>query len=372
MKKVGAILMVLCLFVVIMVGCTKESKENEKGGEESKVESTESKTSTNKKIKIGFAQKTLENEYQKALAEGLVEAGEAKGWEVTVLNAKNSIENEQKNMETFVSLKYDMIFINVVDTEAATASINAASEAGIPVIGIDSHVAEDAKVVTNIASPSYGNGRLVGLYAAKQYDVDELISTGLLSGNKGNPGGLDRRLGLFTGVIEGRIGCTETEARKFAEEFEQQLVKQGKALNQDANFEVVAQGWGGWSIEGGLPEMEDIMVANPDINCVMGENDSMLIGAMGAIEAADKLDQIQIFAAADAMKGALEAIMDGSSYKATGLNDPVLVAAKGIDVAAEVLIDGTDPKSYEKIVYTDAACITIENAEEYYDADATF
>lgn len=368
MKKIMAVLMILSLVATMIVGCSKTERPDVK----TPVEEGNASSDTGKTIKIGFAQKTLENEYQKALAKGLVEAGKAKGWEVTVLNAKNSIENEQKNMETFISQGYDMIFINVVDTEAATMSIDAASEAGIPVIGIDSHVSKDAKVVTNVASPSFGNGRVVGLYAATQYGKDELISTALLSGNKGNPGGKDRRVGLFSGILEGRTGCTEEEAKKLAEEFEKELTNRGKAYNEEAKFEVVAQGWGAWTINGGLPAMEDILVANSSINCVIGENDSMLIGAKQAIEDAGKIDQVKIFAAADAMKGALELIKEDSAYKATGLNNPKLVAARGIDVATEILIDGTDPSSFEKIVYTDAACITIENVEEYYDPDVAF
>ena len=41
-------------------------------------------------------------------------------------------------------------------------------------------------------------------------------------------------------------------------------------------FEIVAQGWGLWDNEGGLNAMEDILVAHPDVNVVLGENDSMV------------------------------------------------------------------------------------------------
>lgn len=359
LRKFAVLLLALIFAVPMLVGCSSNESEDAASGSE-------------KTIKIGFAQKTLENEFQKALADGLVKAGEAKGWKVTVLDAKNRIENEQQNIETFVSQGYDLIFINVVDTKAATESINAAVEAGIPVIGIDSHVDEAANVVTGISAPDLGNGRVVGLYTAKQYGQDELISAALLSGNKGNPGGQARRTGLFAGILEGRIGCTEKEAWELAEKFEQELKDNGKVFNREANFEIVAQGWGDWTVNGGLPAMEDILVANSNINCVLGENDSMLIGAKQALEDAGKLNQVQIFAAADAMKGALELIKEDSAYKATGLNNPKLVAAKGIDVAAEILINGVDSKSFEKTVNTDPACVTIDNADEYYDPNAIF
>ncbi|TGJ77254.1 substrate-binding domain-containing protein [Caproiciproducens galactitolivorans] len=371
MKKLLAAILTVIMAGSMVTGCASSSTASSSGGASAQPTAT-SHASGKKTFKIGFAQKTLENEFQTALANGLVEAGKAKGFEVTVLDAKNKIENEQKNMETFISQHYDLIFINVVDTQAATLSIEEATNAGIPVIGIDSHVDKSAPVVTSISAPDRANGRVVGLYGAKQYDKATKISAALLSGNKGNPGGQDRRVGLFCGFLEGRIGCTEEEAWKLAEAFEQQLTDKGKAFNEKANFEVVAQGWGNWTTDEGLPAMEDILVANPNINCTIGENDSMLIGAKKAIENAGKLNQIKIFAAADGMKGALELIKQDSAYKATGLNSPTLVAKKGIEVAAKLLVEGADKKSFGATVNTDPVCINKDNVGTFYDPNAIF
>ena len=384
-RKVLGMLLVVSMVGTMLAGCgTKTSNEAQTTGDAGVATSdkeevasdeatTENATSGSaKKFKVGFAQKTLENEFQTALADGVKKAGEAKGWEVTVLDAKNDIINEQTNMETFISQDYDLIYINVVDTEAATASIEAAVDAGIPVIAIDSHVEDGAPVVTRISAPDRENGRAVGLYAATQYDKKDKIKAAVLSGNKGNPGGKDRRVGEFCGIIEGRTGCTEEEAWKLAETFEQDLTDNGKAVNEDANFEIVAQGWGNWTTDEGLPAMEDILVANGDINCLLGENDSMLIGGMQAIEDAGKTDQIQIFAAADAMKGALELIKEGGCYKATGLNNPTAVGEKAIEVGGEILEDGKDPSSYEATVTTEPICVNADNVANYYNPDSIF
>ncbi|MFA9465880.1 MAG: substrate-binding domain-containing protein [Velocimicrobium sp.] len=377
-KKVISILVVMSMIGTLLTGCGATSKDGTDSAvtSEDKTVAGNSETketpTADKTFKVGFAQKTLENEFQTALANGLVEAGKKAGIEVTVLDAKNDIANEQTNMETFISQGYDLIFINVVDTQAATASIEAANEAGIPVIGIDSHVADDAPVVTNISAPDRENGRVVGLYAVTQYDSDEMISAAILSGNKGNPGGQDRRVGEFCGILEGRLGCSEDEAWTFAETFDQELTDNGKAVNEEAKFEVVAQGWGNWTTDEGLPAMEDILVANGTINCLLGENDSMLIGGAQAIEEVGKSDQIQIFAAADSMKEALQLIKDGTNYKASGLNNPELVAAKGIEVAVEILFEGKDPSSFDNKVTTDPVAVTIDNVDEYYDPDAIF
>lgn len=323
-------------------------------------------------FKIGFAQKTVDNPFFLALANAIQEQGEEKGWTVSVLDAKNSLETEMANVETFISQGMDLIFLNTIDAEGSVPEVQMATAAGIPVIELDSGISPDAGVVTTVYSDNRGNGRKVGLYLTTCYGDDELISSVILSGDKGNPGGEDRRTGLFCGIIESRTGISEEEAWAEAEAFNQALTDDGKAFHEGANFEVLGQGWAHWTADDGLPAMEDLLVANPDINCVLGENDNMLIGGMEALRAVNKLEQVQLFAACDGQKEALALIQEGTAYKASGENNPVKVAAKGYEVATEILVDGADPTSYPEETLTDAVAITPENVDELYDPDAIF
>ncbi len=114
--------------------------------------------------------------------------------------------------------------------------------------------------------------------------------------------------------------------------------------------------------------MEDILVAHPDINVLLSENDSMALGALEAIKEAGKEDDIHVLAAADGQKEALELIKAGK-YGATGMNNPVLIAEMAIDIALKVLAGQTD---FPKTSYTPAVCITMENVDKYYNPDAIF
>ncbi len=67
--------------------------------------------------------------------------------------------------------------------------------------------------------------------------------------------------------------------------------------------------------------MEDILVAHPQINVLLSENDSMALGAIGAVEEAGKREDILIVAAADGQKEALE-LIKRREYGATGSNNP--------------------------------------------------
>ena len=114
--------------------------------------------------------------------------------------------------------------------------------------------------------------------------------------------------------------------------------------------------------------MEDILVAHPDINVLLGENDSMTLGAIEAIKEAGKQDDILVLAAADGQKEALELIRKGE-YGATGMNNPALVAEISIEIGLEVLAGKTE---FPRVYYTPAVCITKENVEQYYNPDADF
>ncbi|SIT73156.1 substrate-binding domain-containing protein [Edaphobacillus lindanitolerans] len=317
-----------------------------------------------KQLEVGFALKTQDSPYFVSLADKVEKYAKEQGWKVTILDAGGDVQKEAANMETFIAQGKDLIFLDAIEPDAVVPSIDSAAEAGIPVINLDSGVAEEANDVTTVYSDNRQNGRLVGLEYAKKMG-DEEIKAIVLSGAKGNVAGYERRTGLFAGIIEGKLGVSEDEAWKLAEEFESALSSKGKATNEEAKFSVVGQGWGNWTEEEGLKAAEDLITANSDLTTALGENDQMLFGAMTALDNAGIKD-VDIVAAADGAVDAFDRIKEGG-YFATGLNSPTLVAEKGIEIAKEILVDGKDPESYEEVTLTEPAAITKENVEEYYD-----
>jgi len=356
MKKGFSILsIVLLLLMLLLAGCSSsagtsgDQQGKDKGG---------------KKIEVGFSIKTQDSPYFVALVEAVQKYCEEQGWDVTVLDANGDTTKETENMETFIAQGKDLIFIDAIEPDAATPVINKAAEAGIPVIALDSGVGDDANTVTTVYSDNKQNGRLVGLaYAEKMKDKE--IKAIILSGAKGNIAGEERRTGLFAGIIEGKTGVSEEKAWELARQLDSDLISKGKAVNEEAQFSVVGQGWGNWTEEGGLEASEDLITANPDLTTVLGENDQMLFGAMTALKNAG-IEGVDIVAAADGAKKAYDLIKEGK-YFATGENSPVKVAEKGVQIAKEILVDGKDPSSYDKITLTEPAAITAENVDEHYD-----
>jgi ribose transport system substrate-binding protein len=291
-------------------------------------------------------------------------AGE-RGWDVTVLTADDNIERESENMDALIAMGKDLIFLNSVDPLAAVPVINRAVDAGIHVINLDSGVDDAANHVTTVYSDNLQNGRHVGLaYAAYIGDDDPIIGI-ILSGMRGNVAGQERRTGLFCGIIEGRTGVSEAEAWEMAIQFNTDLTNNGRAVNEEADFTVAGQGWGGWTVEAGLEAAEDLITANPNLTVALGENDQMLFGAMTALTNAG-IEGVHIVAAADGAQRAYDYIREGR-YFGTGENSPWLVGRRGVEVAESILVGGVDPATVQRITLTDAVAVTIDNVDERYE-----
>lgn len=354
MRKKFSFVLLLFALVLALGACGDSSDDASSDG-----------GSDNQKFKVGFAIKTQDSPYFVSLVEAVEEHAEEEGWDLTVLDAGGDIGKEAENMDTLISQGVDLIFMDSVEPDAAVSSINKAAEADIGVINLDSGVGEDAEQVTTVYSDNEQNGRLVGIEYAKKMNDDEIKSI-ILSGAKGNIAGTERRTGLFTGILEERLNISEEEAWELSKEFDQELTSKGKAVNEDAKFSVLGQGWGAWTEEKGLTEAEDLVTANKDLTTVLGENDQMLFGAMTALDNAN-IENVDIVAAADGALEAYDLIKEDSNYFATGENSPYKVAMKGFEIAKEILVDGKDKWSYDEITLTNPAAVTKENVDEYYE-----
>jgi len=373
MKKVFCLLMSGVIAMSMLVGCGSKESGTSKVSSDAVMNDTAAGTAAEKTIKIGFAIKTQNGPYFVKLVDAVQQHSEEKGWKCTVLTADEDITKEAENMETFITQGMDVIFLDSVDPDACIPSIDAAAAAGIPVINLDSG-ANGGSYVTTVYSDNLENGRLSGLaYTEWMKDngkeEEEIISI-LLSGVKGNVAGSERRGGLFAGIVQGRTGCTEDEAWTASKEIEEQLISRGKAEYPAAKFKIVGQGWGAWTEEDGLIAAEDFITANPNVTTILGENDQMLFGALTALDNAG-LKGVAVVAAADGACSAYDLIRENDTaanpYIVSGLNSPVLVAETGIEIAEKIVVGGASEDSFEMITKTEAAGVTRDLVDKYYD-----
>jgi ribose transport system substrate-binding protein len=296
------------------------------------------------KIKVGISMKVLNAPYFAAAMESAKARATELGEDVIVADAQGKMGKQISDVEDLVTRGIKVLIIDPADPQGLVNAVNAATAAGVKVVVIDSTLDPKANYLTLVQSSNRENGSLVGQWVVDTMG-DKPLKIALISGEKGNPVGKERRDGVLEGIMEA------------------QLAKTGKV-----NVQVVGQGWGNWSDEGGLKAMEDLLVANKDINMVLGENDSMVLGARRAIESANR-QGITLVAAADGQKEALALIKQGK-YGATALNDPALVARTAVDIGVKAAQG--QAVNVPKISYTPSAVINKGNVDTYYNPKAIF
>jgi len=114
--------------------------------------------------------------------------------------------------------------------------------------------------------------------------------------------------------------------------------------------------------------MEDIIVAQGNkINCVYSEMDDMALGAILSLKAANKLQDVKVYAH-DGYKKGLEAI-ERNELQATAANNPNTLTDTALGVIAKY---AAGQKEFSDYVYTPTLLITKDNVKQVYDPKSLF
>ena len=258
-------------------------------------------------------------------------------------DGQDDIIRQITSLEDLIATGVNVLILNPLDHKALVPAVNAAVKSGVPVFIVDSAIDPAANYITSVQANNEGNGELVGEWIVKKLGKTR-IKAALISGSQGNPVGREKRLGFIRGFSE------------------TQLMTQG-----NVDLTIVSQGWGNWTNNGGLKAMEDILVANPDINLLVAENDAMGMGALKAINESGKSAFITV-AGFDGQKEAYELIKEGK-FGATALNSPEELARLVVEAVVKYL---NGQKQIDKVIYTTPVLITKDNVDKYYDPKALF
>jgi ribose transport system substrate-binding protein len=293
-------------------------------------------------IKVGYCTPSLNAPFYVVLSEYVKKYAEGYGMQYAAADGQDDIIRQITSMEDLIAAGVNVLILNPLDHKALVPAVNAAVKSGMPVFILDSYIDPSAEYITSIQANNQGNGELVGEWAVKKLGKAK-IRMALISGSQGNPIGREKRLGFIRGFSEA------------------QLISNGSA-----DLTIVSQGWGNWTNNGGLKAMEDILVANPDIDLLVAENDAMAIGALKAINEAGKSADITVVGF-DGQKEAYELIRQGK-YGATALNSPRELAR----LVMEAVVKHLNGEKVDKVIFTPAVLITKDNVDRFYDPKAIF
>ncbi|EIP97139.1 ABC-type sugar transport system, periplasmic component [Opitutaceae bacterium TAV1] len=294
--------------------------------------------------KVGFANRTLNGAYFNALTEYFKISAKAAGFDTVTTDAKADLNKQVADVEDMLSQGIKYLVLNPQDPVGGARIARIAQRRGVPVITVDSDIADDAPVLTRILGANFKNGSLVGEYAVSQFGNKE-INAVIISGNQGNLVGEARRTGFMVGVIEAQLRNT----------------------NQ-TRFQVLTQMWGNWDQQGGLKAMEDALVSQgAKVNCLFTEMDDMTLGAIRALRASGKLKNVRVYSHDGYSKGLL-AVKSGD-IQATAINDPEVFAKMAVDVCKKLVGGNTD---IPDVLYTPSILVTKDNVDKHYNPEALY
>src|ERR671916_1457763 len=144
-----------------LAGCRKE--RGPAGGETS--------AGGDKKMRVGFSQTEEDGPWRIAESKSMREEAAKRGYELVYTNARGATAQQVSDLEDLIAQRVDAIFLAPREAKGYEGPLQAAKEAGIPVILIDREL-EGVKAgehyVTFIGSNFIEEGKRAGEWLAKQ------------------------------------------------------------------------------------------------------------------------------------------------------------------------------------------------------------
>lgn len=255
--------------------------------------------------------------------------------EILSTDANGDAAKLNSDIEDLIAKKVDGVIISGAWLEQLPAAMDSLKKAGIPVVLVDRQWKEgyNSYVGPNNFTIGQQDGQVI---------VDKLGGKGILVMIKGGPADNSIGLNRTKGVLD--------------------IV--GKATGITV---ITAPNFGDWSADGGLKQMENLLVANPKIDAVFCENDSMCLGAQRAIADAGRTSEM-FLCGVDGEKAALKQIIDKTNYTCTGLNNSDQIGRLGFNRLMLILGGAVPPKD----TYLPSPLITIDNVIKFYDPNSLF
>ncbi|MBM9468994.1 D-ribose ABC transporter substrate-binding protein [Nakamurella leprariae] len=268
------------------------------------------------------------NPYWKAEVDTAVAKATELGYTTTTSAHKNDPDEQQRLMETAINAKVSGILLDPAGAEESIAIVQRATDAGIPVALVNAEINETGIAVAQIVSNN-AQGATIGAEAWSE----AMNYTGTYVELFGNP--------------------SDNNAQVRSDGYE-------AVISQYPDLQKVGEEIANWDRQEGQEKMEALLSAHPDITGVIAGNDEMALGAINAIKAANKIDQIKVLGF-DGNQDAVNAVKAGEMVATV-----VQPIVEGTNLAVEQLDSfirtGSTGASEEKQAI-DCVLITTENAD---------
>ena len=322
LKKLAA-LATASIMVLSMAACGSSKPAETTAAETEAAEAGEETTAAEEGAaavegSVGLSLSTLNNPFFVTLSDGAEAKAKELGVDLIVVDAGDDSAKQTSDIEDLISKNIAVLIVNPVDSDAVAPAVEDAIEKGIKVIAVD-RVVNGVDVDCSIASDNVAGAKMAADYLVE------------LAGE-----------GAKTAELEGVNGASAT-------------IDRGEGFHSvaDEKLDVVASQTANFNRAEGMTVMENMLQANPDIQCVFAHNDEMALGAIEAIG-----DKEIIVAGFDATDDAIEAVKEGT-MAATVAQQPDLMGATAVETATKLMAGET----VEKTLPVEVSLITKDNVE---------
>jgi ribose transport system substrate-binding protein len=263
------------------------------------------------KPQVALIMKSLANEFFSTMAAGAEahNAANSDAYELIVNGIKDErdLSRQVGLVDEMVARGVDAIVIAPADSKALAPALRRATESGIVVVNIDNKLDDEVLRAEGLTIPFVGPDNRTG--ALK---VGEHLAEGLAAGDQ-------------VVIVEGTRTSFNAVQRKLG--FEDAM--------SAAGIEIVDSQTANWEMAPANTITASMLAEHPGVKAVLAANDSMALGAMAAVRAAGRTDEVAVVGF-DNISAVQDAIREGQIL-ATADQHADQLAAYGIDYALALL-----------------------------------
>jgi putative multiple sugar transport system substrate-binding protein len=294
-------------------------------------------------LSIGVAMPTETSERWIADGNSVKEQLEAEGYEVNLQYAGDDIPTQSQQVDQMITQGADALIIAAIDGTALSSQLQAAADAGIPVISYDRLILESENVDFYVSFDNFkvgvaqGNALLTGLGIAND-DAPEGTATGPFN------------IELFAGSLDDNNAYFFFDG---AMSVLQPKIDDGTLVVKSGQTEIEQVATLRWQQETAQRRMEDLLTSayndGSKVNGVLSPYDGLSRGIITALQNAgygptiDAANPMPIVTGQDAEIASVKLIADGVQ-SSTIFKDTRLLAEQAV-VAAQAFLEGNEPEA---------------------------
>lgn len=234
---------------------------------------------------VGFSQSEPDTAaFRAAETQSIRDAAEEVGVErLIVTNANAELPKQIADIQSMIDQGAEFLIVAPVNSDGLDPALDAAKEAGVPVLTID-------RKVTNTSCEDY-----LAFIGSDFYQQGERAADALAEATGGE---------AQVAILLGSSGNNVTDQRNAG--FKDRVEAEYPGL------EIVAEQTGNFARDEGQAVAEQLLQSNPGITAIYAHNDEMALGAVTAVQAAGRDPGADVkIVSIDGTRNAVQAIIDG-------------------------------------------------------------